>query len=114
MGNNIFISHSVEDSEIARLVSSTLRMLSLKQIHTWYSSSDNWGEGFTPGDIWFTRICDEILKSKALIAILSVALGYILKVVLQKDVPIIGLYLCVSVLVRMKLNLPYLIFSYSN
>ena len=71
MGNNIFISHSVEDSEIARLVSSTLKMLSLKQIHTWYSSSDNYGEGFTPGDIWFTRICDEILKSKALIVILT-------------------------------------------
>lgn len=51
MQNNIFISHSVEDSEIAKLVSSTLRMLSLNQIHTWYSSSDNWGEGFTPGDV---------------------------------------------------------------
>lgn len=71
MENNIFISHCVDDAEIARLVSNKLKKLSLYQIHTWYSSSDSWGEGFTPGDVWFTRICDEITNSKALIVILT-------------------------------------------
>lgn len=68
---NVFISHSVEDSKLAFTISETLKNLSLNQICTWFSSSPNPGEGISPGDSWFNRICNEISRSKILIVLLT-------------------------------------------
>lgn len=71
MNRNVFISHCVLDSDLAKSVSRTLKTLSLGQIRTWYSTSDNYEEGFAPGDVWFARICNEITQCKILVVLLT-------------------------------------------
>lgn len=68
---NIFISHCAVDAVVAKNVSEVLNTLSLHQFRTWFSSSEEIDEGFMPGDMWFQRICNEILQSDVLIAILT-------------------------------------------
>lgn len=60
---NIFINHCAVDAVVAKNVSEVLNTLSLHQFRTWFSSSEEIDEGFMPGDMWFQRICNEILQS---------------------------------------------------
>ena len=71
MKKKIFISHSVEDKQIVDLLSDTLRVLSLNQVKVWYSTSCVNEETLAPGDIWFTRICNEIKSCKVIIVLLT-------------------------------------------
>lgn len=68
---NIFISHCATDAIVAKNVAEALNILSLHQFHTWFSSSEEIDEGLMPGDMWFQRICNEILQSDVLIVILT-------------------------------------------
>lgn len=69
--NKFFISHYTEDRDIAEVLSTLLKKITLNQIECWFSSDTSELGGFKPGDIWFNKILEKIISSKALVVIIT-------------------------------------------
>lgn len=69
--NNVMISHSSTDVDLAQSVSSLISRCSLQQIKPWFSSDRSGTGGMQAGDRWFDRIRSELSKSKACIVLLT-------------------------------------------
>jgi hypothetical protein len=50
MAKTIFLSHNAKDKPLADIVSNTLKLTSIGQIKTWFSSDDRIDGGFNAGD----------------------------------------------------------------
>lgn len=70
MNNKIMISHSSKDQSRADILSNLLKKCSLNQVSPWFSSDPSQG-GIGAGQRWFDKIRSEIIKSKAIIVLLT-------------------------------------------
>jgi hypothetical protein len=69
--NKFFISHYTGDRDIADILSILLSRITLNQIQSWFSSDTSELGGFKPGDIWFNKILEKIVQSKAVVIIIT-------------------------------------------
>lgn len=67
----ILVSHSVNDANLAKLISDLIFRCSLQQIIPWYSSDSSGSGGIQAGDRWFERVREELTRSKAVLVLLT-------------------------------------------
>jgi len=69
--HNFFLSHYNGDRQIADIIATILKRVTLNQIQPWFSSDESGSGGLRPGMIWFNSILEKIEKSKAIVVILT-------------------------------------------
>lgn len=71
MTKTIFLSHNAKDKPLADIVANTLKLTSIGQIKTWFSSDDRIDGGFNAGDNWYSEIHQKAENSDILIALIT-------------------------------------------
>lgn len=71
MTKTIFLSHNAKDKPLADIVANTLKLTSIGQIKTWFSSDDSIDGGFNAGDNWYSEIHQKAENSDILIALIT-------------------------------------------
>lgn len=71
MAHNFFISHANNDKDVAEIIARIIERITLRQILPWYSSDTSSTGGLKPGSIWFNEIIAKLIKSRAIVAVLT-------------------------------------------
>src|SRR5579862_4080281 len=71
MQKTIFLSHNAKDKPLADIVANTLKLTSIGQIKTWFSSDDRIDGGLNAGDNWYFQIHQKTENSDILLALIT-------------------------------------------
>jgi hypothetical protein len=71
MSFRLFLSHDSRDTELAKVIATTLSRITLGQLDVWFSSDDSPSGGIRPGRVWLDEIRSQLQMSKAIIVLLT-------------------------------------------